>query len=85
MLMANLATFSIRHTSMDRKHLTDNTKLAPRIRGCRNVHMITGKRIFPLFFFSFFSIAASILVSSMLQLTYVDGVPGHPRRRAIRS
>jgi hypothetical protein len=54
MLMANLATFSIRHTSMDRKHLTDNTKLAPRIRGCRNVHMITGKRIFPLFFFFLF-------------------------------
>ena len=82
MLTANLATVSIRHTNMDRKRLTVNIKLALRIPGRRNDHMITGKRTF-----SFFSIAASIMVMvrSRHLVAYVDGVPDHPRRRAIRS
>lgn len=81
MLTVNLAMGSIHHTSMDSKHLMVSINLDRHILDRRNDHKTIGKRIFP-----FFSIGASTFftIYRVCQLTCVDGVPDHLRRRAIR-
>lgn len=81
MLMVNLAIVSNRHTNLHSKRPMVNIKLDLRIRDCRNDRMTAGKRTF-----SFLSIATSTLATtrSVHQLTCIDGISGHRRRRAIR-